>query len=52
MVIGGYIGLWMVIGGYIGLSGPASTILDWYGHCMRFKCEQARGVWGHAPQEN
>ena len=35
-------------------SGPEPAFLDWYGHwdegwACTLKCEQARGVWGHAP---
>ena len=33
------------------MSGPEPAILDWYCHAEAMRCEQARGVWGHAPPE-
>ena len=36
-----------------GITGPAPTILDWYGHCVRESVNKLyRGVWGHAPPGN
>ena len=34
-------------------TGPAPTILEWYGHCVRVSVNKlGGGVWGVLPQEN
>ena len=33
-------------------AGPAPTILEWYGHCMRLSVNELGGSGGMFPQEN
>ena len=32
--------------------GPAPTILDWYGHCVRVSVNKVGGSGGMLPKEN
>ena len=42
----------LVLAKSVTVAGPAPTILDWYGHCMRLSVNKLGRSGGMLPQEN